>query len=120
MIIKHIDGTEVDTDKLPDIDAQILEKTEELRRLCESANRIFLLQIDTKGKQQLTSFWNLKSDSNTNDEMASKSFAKLAKAAHSYFMMCSSGTIGLFPTDAVDMDKLNDSFNGTNEDNDDE
>ena len=107
MIIKHIDGTEVDTDKLPDIDAQILEKTEELRKLCESANRIFLLQIDTKGKQQLTSFWNFKSGTELTDEMMNKSFAKIAKATHNYFMSCSNGTIGLYPTNTVDMDKLN-------------
>ena len=44
MIIKHIDGSEVDTDKLPDIDAQIFEKIEELRVLCETSNRICLAE----------------------------------------------------------------------------
>ena len=109
MIIKHIDGSEVDTDKLSDIDAQILEKTEELRKLCESANRIFLLQIDTKGNQRLTSFWNYKSTPEINKEMLSMAFAKIANATHSYFMMCSNGDIGVYPTHAVDVNKLNNS-----------
>ena len=107
MIIKHVDGTEVDTDKLPDIDAQILEKTEELRKLCESANRIFLLQIDTKGGQRLATFWNYKSGNEVNEEMAMISFAKIVNATHNYFMMCSNRNIGVYPTHAVDIDKLN-------------
>jgi hypothetical protein len=111
MIIKHVDGTEIDTDKLPDIDAQIFEKTEELRKLCESANRIFLLQIDTKGGQRLTSFWNYKSGTEINEEMLSMAFAKIAKATHNYFMSCSNGNIGLYPTHAVDIDKLNNNNN---------
>jgi hypothetical protein len=109
MIIKHIDGSEVDTDKLSDIDAQILEKTEELRKLCVSANRIFLLQIPIKENQKLTSFWNLKSDLNVNSVMITISIQKLANATHSYFMMCSNGDIGVYPTHAVDVNKLNNS-----------
>jgi hypothetical protein len=107
MIIKHIDGTEVDTDKLPDIDAQIFEKIEELRVLCETSNRICLLLVDTKGQSKLTTFWNLKSGPIVNDATVQKSFAKLAHAAHSYFMGCSQGNLGVFPTSAIDPNKLN-------------
>ena len=107
MIIKHIDGTEVDTDKLPDIDAQIFEKTEELRMLCESANRLFLLQIATNQNQKLASFWNFKDGPNPDYNMTSRSFSRLAKCTHETFMMFSNSQIGLYPTTAIDPDKLN-------------
>jgi hypothetical protein len=115
MIIKHIDGTEVDTDKLPDIDAQIIEKTEELRRLCESSNRIFLLHIDTRGNKKLTSFWNLKNGSNPNPEMMNESFRCLANHTHKYFMMTTSDSLGVYPTSAIDPDYLNNNNNNLND-----
>ena len=111
MIIKHTDGVEVDTEKLPDIDALILERAEELRKLCESANRIFLLQIDTRGNQRLTSFWNLKSGPDIHDAMASESFSKIAKGIHNYFMNSTNGNLGLYPTHAVDSSKLENNNN---------
>ena len=107
MIIKHIDGSEVDTDKLPDIDAQIFEKIEELRVLCETSNRICLLLVDTKGQSKITTFWNLKSGPIVDDDTVQKSFARLAHAAHLYFMGCSQGNLGVFHTNAVDPDKFN-------------
>jgi lantibiotic modifying enzyme len=107
MIITHVDGTVVDTDKLSDISAQIFEKTEELRKLCESANRPFLLFIDTKGSKSFTSFWNFKSGSDPDHEMIDESFARLANCAHGFFMSCSNGNLGVYPTKYIDPKFIN-------------
>ena len=105
MIITHTDGVEVDTDKLPDIDAQILEKTEELRKLCESTNRLFLLHVDVRGNKQMTVFWNYKNGP-VNEETMKENFTVICGAAHTYFMRTTNNQLGLFPVHAVDVDKL--------------
>lgn len=122
MIITHIDGTVVDTDKLPDISAQIFEKTEELRKLCEAANRPFLLFIDTKGNKKFTSFWNFKSGPNPDSEMINESFGRLSHAAHGFFMSCSNGNLGVYPTEYIDPKfiKPDNFINPDNTDNTDE
>lgn len=107
MIIKHVDGTIVDTDKLPDISAQIFEKTEELRKLCESANRPFLLFIDTKGNKKFTSFWNFKFGPDPDNEMIDESFSRLAHSAHGFFLTCSNGYVGVYPTKYIDPKFIN-------------
>ena len=62
MIVKHITGNETDTDKLPDVEAMILEKAEELRKICFDNNRQCVILTDSKGMRNggFTSFWNLK------------------------------------------------------------
>lgn len=64
MIIKHLpssDDGSTDTDKLPDIDALIIEKAEELRKLCFNAKRQCLIIADAKGLENgaCFSFFNL-------------------------------------------------------------
>jgi hypothetical protein len=52
MIIKHTlqsSVNETDTDKLPDVEAMILEKCEELRELCRNSRRDAIFLTDTKG-----------------------------------------------------------------------
>lgn len=115
MIIKHITGTEIDTDKLPDIDAQILEKTEELRQLCSSANRLLLLQVDVKGTNKMTSFWNLKTDADPNNEKTNNSFMTLVYSMHMFFLEFTGNRLGVYPTHAVDFDKLNLDNNNSDE-----
>jgi hypothetical protein len=70
MIIKHlpVDGNipkETNTNVLPDIDAMILEKCEELRKLCFDVNRQCVILVDAKGAKDgtTTSFWNMKMSS---------------------------------------------------------
>ena len=49
MKIKHISGEEVDTDKLPDMEAMVIEKVEEFRLFCLDNKIPFLLFVDPKG-----------------------------------------------------------------------
>jgi hypothetical protein len=61
MKIKHISGEEVDTDKLPDTEAMVIEKVEEFRIFCTENKIPFLLFIDPKGAAKIgdfLSFWN--------------------------------------------------------------
>lgn len=53
--------SETDTDKLPDVDALIIEKSEELRLLCTTAKRQCLILVDANGKEDGSahSFWNI-------------------------------------------------------------
>lgn len=48
MIIKNLDGSELDTDKLTDEEAFLLESIENLRKYCHSINRTFLISVDRK------------------------------------------------------------------------
>jgi len=64
MKINHSPGSKVettDTNKLPDIDALILEKSEELKQLCSDSRRQCLVIVDAKGAEDGSSysFWNL-------------------------------------------------------------
>ena len=70
MIIKHAPQSienETNTDKLCDIDAMILEKSEELRKLCFDSSRQLILSVDAKGKENGTGYcyWNIKTKSTT-------------------------------------------------------
>jgi hypothetical protein len=61
MKIKHINGEELDTDKLPDIEAMAIEKIEEFRIFCTENKIPFLLFVDIKGTARIgdfLSFWN--------------------------------------------------------------
>ena len=62
MIIKHTNDSTTDTGELPDIEATILEKSEELQKLCSENDRPMLLFICPSGhtKSQITHrswFW---------------------------------------------------------------
>ena len=61
MKIKHVSGEEIDTDKLPDIEAMAIEKVEEFRLFCLENKIPFLLFVDPKGTAKVgdfLSFWN--------------------------------------------------------------
>jgi hypothetical protein len=78
MKITHTDGKVTETDKLPDVDAMILEKSEEFRNLCLDTKRQFVLLVDYKGGEngKSLSFWNLKmKDTDTeNPESMNKAY----------------------------------------------
>lgn len=63
MELKHITGQIEETDKLPDITAMILEKSEELRKLCSDTGRKCLILADAHGRDDgtATSFWSFMS-----------------------------------------------------------
>lgn len=60
MKITHTDGTTVDTDTLPDMEAMVLEKVEEFRKFCCEHQIPFFMLIDPKGGERHTAFWNLR------------------------------------------------------------
>lgn len=59
MKITHIDGTQVDTDILPDTEAIVLEKVEEFRKFCLENKVPFLMFINSQGLEETDyiSFW---------------------------------------------------------------
>jgi hypothetical protein len=59
MKITHIDGTQVDTDILPDTEAMVLEKVEEFRKFCLENKVPFLMFINPQGLEETNyiSFW---------------------------------------------------------------
>lgn len=96
MKITHITGDVVDTDKLNDIDAAILEKTEELRTFCTTANRPFLCFVDCKKPNEtLTTFWNFKTDTNPSQEQINLAYEKIFKSINSYLHFVTDGRLGI-------------------------
>ena len=51
MEIKHADGKKVDTDKLPDVDALLMEESKKLHTLFKQYNRQLFLVGEMKGKE---------------------------------------------------------------------
>jgi hypothetical protein len=68
MKIEHINHTATDTDKLPDIDAQIIEMAEQLRDLCEKSKRPFVLTVSPAGNEKFYAFWNIQGMNNVNEK----------------------------------------------------
>jgi hypothetical protein len=103
MKIHHIQGSRnpsTDTNKLPDIEALILEKSEELRKLCNEAKRQCLIVVDAKGKEDKTafSFWNIQmrdGDPLNNQEDHARAFNNLFGCIHQYTMTMTHGQVGL-------------------------
>ncbi len=59
MKIKHISGEELDTDKLPDVEAMAIEKVEEFRQFCLDNKVPFTLFVNPKGdNDHYLAFWN--------------------------------------------------------------
>ena len=59
MKIKHISGEELDTDKLPDVEAIAIEKVEEFRQFCLDNKVPFTLFVNPKGdNNHYLAFWN--------------------------------------------------------------
>ena len=98
MKITHVTGDVVDTDKMNDIDAAISEKIEELRILCNNANRVFLSFVDVNRKnpkQPLVSFWNIKTAENPTDEQINDAYNSILHSIHSYLQISSGGRLGI-------------------------
>ena len=84
MIIKHVTGAVVDTDKLPDVNAEILEKSEQLRITCGNNKRklIILVEATPHGDPKrvaCTSFWNLTPLDNSDEELSKSQFGILGE-----------------------------------------
>jgi len=58
MKITNADGSITDTDKMSDVDSMLVEKAEELRNICVTANRELFLTVEcTKNN---ATFWNFR------------------------------------------------------------
>jgi len=101
MIIEHIPGSckeKTDTDKLPDVEAMILEKSEELRQLCLDVKRQCVIIVDAKGNENGNAmhFWNMKMKDETdwNDkEYVSKIYSNLLTMVNIFVGAISQGDL---------------------------
>jgi len=99
MLIKHVPGlssSEVtDTDKLSDIEAMIMEKSEELRKLCFDSHRQCFILVDPKGLQNglAASFWNfrIKDVNLEDDEQRNKDFNNMLSCINQSVLFLSGG-----------------------------
>lgn len=110
MIIKHIDGTEINTDSLPDVKAMIHEKAEELRVLCYNTNRQCVILISEIPDQPPLSFWNVKYN-NEDGGKTLKSWLAFIHMISSFVHFISSGKY------LVIYNPINASTKGENNDN---
>lgn len=67
MIIKHVTDAVTDTDKLSDVDSMILEKSEELRKLCYDTARPCVILVSTSEVKEgkLYQFFNFRRDASS-------------------------------------------------------
>lgn len=110
MIIKHTPdavNAQTDTDKLPDVEAMIMEKCEELRQLCFNSKRQILIIADAKGRENGVgcNFWNLRTSNmsdvkdmekvNSDEEENKKAFINLFSMVSGFAMSMSGGQMAL-------------------------
>lgn len=98
MKIKHINGEEIDTDKLPDMEAMAIEKVEEFRIFCTENKVPFLLFIDPKGSAKaadLVSFWNYSNRSKEYKVGDKIDILPMLACINSYVMHLTDGELGL-------------------------
>ena len=112
MIIKHVADAvspETNTDKLPDVEAMILEKAEELRKLCFDTNRQCAIVVDAKGSEEGNGFqfWNMKMKSKemaevkdgekikNDSEEINRAYTNLLSMVHQFVTTLTQGQIGV-------------------------
>lgn len=63
MKISHVDGSQTETESLNDIEKLILEKADELRKICLNSNRQCLILVDPSNRYDgsFMTFWTLAS-----------------------------------------------------------
>ena len=114
MIIKHVpdpDGNvrETDTDKLPDVNAELLELSERIRETCLKYKRQFFLVVNIEDDQagKGHTFWNFRSAGATPDaqsEVDINTRVQLTdKELKMFYGMISSGVFTLSNGNAVVM-----------------
>jgi hypothetical protein len=96
MIIEHVMNAGVtDTDKLSDVEAMIMEKSEELRKLCFDSHRQCLILVDPKGAQigSVASFWNFRTtpEKTEDDEQRNKDFQNLMSCINVFVLQVTGG-----------------------------
>ncbi len=118
MIIEHVpnsDNKATDTDKLSDVEAMILEKAEELRKLCFDTSRQAIIVVDAKGKENGGGyqFWNMKLKSPDLKEVKDgelvksdtaekqRAFENILQMANQFTMSLTQGDVGVVPVRTV-------------------
>lgn len=100
MIIKNADGRIIDTDTLPDVNAMIAEKCEELRILCCNEKRQLVIVVDSRGNEDghLSTFWNIKGRKyNDNDQNTiTRSYNQIISMLNGFISTISNGNLGIF------------------------
>lgn len=99
MIIKHVNNSETNTDKLDDISAIILEKAEELRKICDENCRPAIIIVDAsyeRGKHSF--FWSSRvagAKPENNKEDAHKCYSKIMSLVNTFVKRFSQGTCSI-------------------------
>jgi hypothetical protein len=113
MIIKHAPRSktpETDTDKLADIPAMILEKSEELRELCCKNKRPVLILCNPNGiggTNDIKSFWNFARISTPEEVIEQglavrEDFHNMLTNVHTFVMNLTEGKFGVYSTQHED------------------
>jgi hypothetical protein len=101
MIINHVPELspikQTDTDRLPDMEAMIVEKAEELRKLCYNARHQCVLLVDAKGAEDggSYSFFNVEmktTDVMNNAEDKNKAYSNMIFFIDSFLANISRGS----------------------------
>ena len=101
MIIKHADNKETNTDKLDDISAMILEKSEELRKICDENSRQAIIVVEAsleRGKDSF--FWSSRmagTDPENNKEDSRKCYNNIMSKMNAFVKNFSLGTLSIQP-----------------------
>jgi hypothetical protein len=118
MKIEHVPHSEkhvTDTDKLADVEAMILEKAEELRKLCFETSRQAIILVDAKGMENGGGyqFWNMKLKSpelkdvkdgeqiKSNTDEKNRAYDNILQMANQFTMTLTSGQVGVVPVRTV-------------------
>lgn len=118
MIIKHVSQSQneaTDTNKLADTEAMILEKAEELRKLCFDECRQIVIVVDAKGMANGGGyqFWNLKLPvkdmKNVEDgeqilsdtEEKRRAFDNILQMCNQFTMTLTNGSVGVVPVRTI-------------------
>jgi hypothetical protein len=131
MIIEHTPQSEkgvTDTNKLSDVEAMILEKAEELRKLCFDTSRQAIIVVDAKGEENGGGyqFWNMKLKSpdmkdvkdgeqiRNDTEDKNRAYENILQMANQFTMALTGGQVGVVPVKTVnDMAKTLAAYHST-------
>jgi hypothetical protein len=94
MIIANVDGSVIDTDKLPDMEAEITETAHKLQKLCEAARTPMFLTFERQTKGALQ-FWNFRTKENQTGLDASIAFDTVFRAVHMFIQNTTDKKLGI-------------------------
>lgn len=113
--VPHSNQEVTDTDKLSDIEAMILEKSEELRKLCFDTSRQAVIIVDAKGMVNGGGyqFWNMKipikefseikdgEQIKSDSEEKKRAFDNILQMMNQFCMSLTGGQVGVVPVRTI-------------------